>query len=52
MTEANIDPIKMLMDPMPIPDIWLAAPSYVFSGTPVPLAVAESLCELMKVAVP
>lgn len=26
MTDANIDPIKMLMDPMPIPDIWLAAP--------------------------
>lgn len=31
ITDANIDPIKMLMDPMPIPDIWLAAPWYVLS---------------------
>lgn len=39
----------MLVNPIPTPDIWLAAPSNDFS---VALAVADGLCELTIVAVP
>lgn len=42
----------MLMYPMPIPDVWLAAPSNGLSGAPVPLAVADGLCVLKIVEVP
>lgn len=52
ITDANTDPIKMLMNPIPIPDIWLAAPSNGFSVAPVPLAVVDGLCELIIVTVP
>lgn len=49
ITDANTDPIKMLMNQIPIPDTWLAAPSNCFGVTPVQLAVADGLCELMIV---
>lgn len=52
INDAKTDPIKMLMNPIPIPDVWLAAPSNSFGVAPVPLAVADGLCELMIVTLP